>query len=161
VQRFNLFEAEFAYDESDPEGYRSGMDRFGAKIGARRLGGSVYEIPPGQSICPYHYEYGDEEWLVVLEGRPLVRHPGGEEELAPGEVVCFPAGPEGAHKVTNRGSEPIRVLMVSTMRLPSVAVYPDSDKIGFFPGKGASLLFRRPDSVEYYEGEAPGGGGPA
>jgi hypothetical protein len=44
--------------------------------------------------------------------------------------------------------------MISTMRLPSVAVYPDSDKIGFFPGgTGENLLFRRPDAVEYYEGE--------
>jgi uncharacterized cupin superfamily protein len=154
VRRFNIFEAEFAYDESDPEGYHCGMDRFGAQIGASRLGGSVYELPPGQSICPYHYEYGDEEWLVVLEGRPFVRHPGGEEELAPGDTVCFPAGPDGAHKVTNRGDETIRVLMLSTMRLPSVAVYPDSDKVGIFPGdKGDNLLFRRSASVDYYEDE--------
>jgi uncharacterized cupin superfamily protein len=68
--------------------------------------------------------------------------------------VCFPAGPEGAHKVTNAGDQAIRVLMVSTMRLPSVAAYPDSDKIGFFPGdKGENLLFGRSDAVEYYEGE--------
>src|SRR5439155_12347310 len=37
----------------------------------------------------YHYEY-DDEWLIVLEGRPTVRHPGGEEELDPGDIVCFP-----------------------------------------------------------------------
>jgi uncharacterized cupin superfamily protein len=153
VRRFNLFTADFGYDESDPEGYRSGMARFGPEIGAARLGGSVYEIPPGQSICPYHYEYGDEEWLIVLEGRPVARDPDGEEQLEPGDAVCFPAGPEGAHKVTNAGGDPVRVLMISTMRLPSVAVYPDSDKIGFFPGGGKSELFRRPDSVDYYEGE--------
>jgi uncharacterized cupin superfamily protein len=154
VKRFNLFAADFAYDESDPDGYRSGMARFGSEIGAGRIGGSVYEIPRGQSICPYHYEYGDEEWLIVLEGRPVVRHPDGEAELEPGDAVCFPAGPDGAHKVTNGGRDTVRVLMISTMRLPSVAVYPDSDKIGFFPGgKGEVLLFRRPDSVDYYEGE--------
>jgi uncharacterized cupin superfamily protein len=153
MKRFNLFAADFDYDKDDPEGYRSGMDRFGKQIGASRIGGSVYEIPPGQSICPYHYEYGDEEWLIVLEGRPVVRHPEGEEELEPGDTVCFPAGPDGAHKVTNGGRETVRVLMISTMRLPAVAVYPDSDKIGFFPGGGENLLFRRPDSVDYYEGE--------
>ena len=30
------------------------------------MGGSLYELPPGQSICPYHYEYPEEEWLVVV-----------------------------------------------------------------------------------------------
>ena len=43
------------------------MDRFGPKIGASRIGASVYELPPGQSLCPYHYE-SDEEWVLVLAG---------------------------------------------------------------------------------------------
>ena len=100
---FNLDRAEPAYDDADPEGYRSAMDRFGERIGASKIGGSLYELPEGQSICPYHYEYPEEEWLLVLSGAPTLRHPGGEEVLEPGDVVCFPAGPEGAHKVTNTG----------------------------------------------------------
>ena len=43
--------------------------RLGPSLGARQLGATVYELPPGQSICPYHYEYPNEEWLVVLSGR--------------------------------------------------------------------------------------------
>ena len=114
MERFKLDAAQPEYDASDPEGYRAGMDRFGPKIGATQLGGSVYELPPGQSICPYHYEYPEEEWLFVLSGRVDVRTPEGEEELGPMEVVCFPFGPEGAHKVTNRGEETARVVMLST-----------------------------------------------
>ena len=90
MDRVNLHDPQLGYDETDPDGYRAGMDRFGSRIGARRIGGSVYELPPGQSVCPYHYEFGDEEWLIVLEGRPTIRHPGGEDELAPGDTVCFP-----------------------------------------------------------------------
>src|ERR1044072_9125059 len=101
------------------------MDRFGILSGPRRIGGSVYELPPGQSVCPYHYEFGDEEWLIGLEGRPTIRHPGGEDELAPGDTVCFPEGPAGGPKVFNQGDLTARVLMLSTRRLPSVAVYPD------------------------------------
>jgi uncharacterized cupin superfamily protein len=82
MNRFNLYEAQPEYDPSDPEGYRAGMDRFGPKIGATQLGATVYELPPGQSICPYHYEYPEEEWLIVLAGRVILRTPGGEEELA-------------------------------------------------------------------------------
>src|SRR3954466_13170950 len=115
MRRFNLLAASPEYDDVDPAGYRAGMDRFGPKIGASQLGGSVYELPPGQSICPYHYEYPDEEWLMPLEGDVGVRTPEGEEEVGRLEMVCFLPGPGGAHKVTNRGSETVRVLMLSTM----------------------------------------------
>ena len=154
MERVNLHEPQLGYDDTDPDGYRAGMDRFGGRIGARRIGGSVYELPPGQSVCPYHYEFGDEEWLIVLEGRPTIRHPGGEDELAPGDTVCFPEGPDGAHKVSNHGAETVRVLMLSTRRLPSVAVYPDSDKIGVWSGFGAPEgLYRREHTVGYYDRE--------
>jgi uncharacterized cupin superfamily protein len=155
MDRVNLHDPQLGYDDTDPDGYRAGMDRFGDRIGARRIGGSVYELPPGQSVCPYHYEFGDEEWLIVLTGRPTIRHPGGEDELKPGDTVCFPEGPDGAHKVSNRGEEPVRVLMLSTRRLPSAAVYPDSDKIGIWSGFGAPEgLYRRETTVDYYDRES-------
>ena len=155
MQIFNLERAEPAYDDSDPEGYRSGMDRFGKRIGASRIGGSVYELPEGQSICPYHYEYPEEEWLLVLTGAPTLRHPGGEEVLEPGDVVCFPTGPEGAHKLTNNRGEVSRVLMISTISDPAVAVYPDSDKIGVFAGGDRDrVMVRRSSDVPYFDGEA-------
>ena len=83
------------YDDADPEGYRAGMDRFGPKIGASQIGGSVYEIPPGQSICPYHYEYPEEEWLMPLDGVVIVRTPEGEAELGLVRGGGLPAGRGG------------------------------------------------------------------
>lgn len=156
MRRLNLHFLEAEYDESDPDGYRAGMVRLGKDLGAVMLGGSVYELPPGQSNCPYHYEYGNEEWLIVLAGRITVRHPGGEEDLDPGEVVCFPVGPDGAHKLTNKSEEVARVLMLSTMVEPSVAVYPDSDKIGVWPAPDRQdhILVRRESGVDYWDGEA-------
>ena len=61
-------------------------------MGATKTGISVYELPPGQAIAPYHYENPEEEWLLVLEGRPTWRHPGGKDELAQMDVVFFPPG---------------------------------------------------------------------
>jgi uncharacterized cupin superfamily protein len=154
VQRTNLFKLTVEYDETDPEGYRAGMARFGPSIGASKLGASLYELPPGQSVCPYHYEYPEEEWLIVLDGRPTLRHPQGEDDLEQGDVVCFPAGPEGAHKVTNRTQDTVRVLMFSTKTDPAVAVYPDSDKIGVWTGnKDDHVIVRRSSNLEYYDGE--------
>jgi uncharacterized cupin superfamily protein len=154
VQRVNLFTVEAGYDEGDPEGYNAGYKRLGPELGASMLGGTVYELPPAQSICPYHYEYGNEEWLIVLTGRPLLRHPEGEDELEPGDVVCFPVGPEGAHKLTNRTDEPVRLLMLSTKIEPSAAVYPDSDKIGVWVGDERDhILVRRESGVDYWDRE--------
>ena len=103
VKRVNVFSIEAQYDEGDPEGYNAGYKRLGPEIGAARMGATIYELRAGQSICPYHYEFPDEEWAIVLEGAPTLRHPEGEDELAPGDTVCFPPGPDGAHKLTNDG----------------------------------------------------------
>jgi uncharacterized cupin superfamily protein len=154
VRRANVFSGDLEYDEGDPDGFRCGFARVGKALGGEALAVKVYELPPGQSLCPYHYEY-EEEWLVVLEGAVAVRAPDGEHELASGEVVCFPAGPGGAHKVSNRSEAPARVMMFSSAREPAVAVYPDSDKIGVWPGNpDDNVMLRRADgAVDYWDGE--------
>ena len=156
MTRINLNRLVPEYDDSDPVGYRAGMARFGPALGASQLGASLYELPPGQSICPYHYEYPEEEWLFVLGGRVTLRHPGGDDELAVGDVVCFPPGPEGAHKVTCLGDETARVLMTSTRQTPAIAVYPDSDKVAVFPGDDRDRLVMRRDTLDYWDGEVEG-----
>ncbi len=150
----NLFTTEFEYDDADPDGYRAGMARVGQLAGGKDNAVKAFEIPPGQSICPYHYEY-EEEWLLVLAGDVVVRTPRGEHPTRAGDLLCFPAGPDGAHKVTNVGRETARAIMFSSAREPSVAVYPDSDKIGVWAGNdGDHLMLRRADGQrDYYDGE--------
>jgi uncharacterized cupin superfamily protein len=155
VQRINLFALEPKHDADDPEGYQTAYVRLGPQLGASMIGGTVYEIGSGQSICPYHYGYPNEEWLIVLDGRPTLRHPQGEGELEPGDVVCFPSGREGAHKVTNRTSETLRVLMISTKIDPAVVVYPDSDKIGVWASdeRDNVMVHRESATVDYWDRE--------
>jgi uncharacterized cupin superfamily protein len=154
VKRINIGTPEFTWDDSDPEGFRAGMARLGGLLGAKETGISVYELPPGQSICPYHYECGEEEWLLVLSGNPTLRTPDGEQRLAPWDVTCFPRGPEGAHAVRNETAETARVLMFSTVVTPTATVYPDSDKVGIWTGdKETDVLVRRSSRVGYYDGE--------
>ena len=145
MTRFNLHAAETELEGSEPDGFLSRGNRFGKEIGAALIGGTVYDLPEGQAVCPSHCESGDEEWLIVLTGNPIVRTPEGETTLDPGDVVCFPPGPEGAHKVTG----PARVLMISTKNEPSVAVYPDSDKLGIYVGD-YELLVKRDSGVDYW-----------
>jgi uncharacterized cupin superfamily protein len=153
VRRINIHTADLQSDDDDPEGYKCGYLKLAPGIGGTTMAGTLYELPPGNSNCPYHYE-SDEEWLLVLDGTLTLRHPDGEDELAAGDLVCFPAGPEGAHKLTNRGSEVVRMLIVSTANLPAVAVYPDSDKIGVFTeGRRDNVMVRRSSDVDYWDGE--------
>ena len=154
MPKVNITEPEFVYDAEDPDGYRSGMARLGPGLGAAATGSTVYELPPGQSLCPYHYECGEEEWLLVLSGTPTLRQPEGETALAPMDLAFFPPGPEGAHKLTNETDQPVRVLMYSTVVVPTATVYPDSDKVGVWTGrKEDDLLVRRSAAVDYYDGE--------
>jgi len=116
----------------------------------------MYELPPQQSICPYHYEYGEEEWLLVLSGRPTLRHPEGTDQLEEGDIVCFPPGPEGAHAVRNDTGERVRVLMFANRSEPGASVYPDSGKVGIWTGNtDDDLLVERSSGVGYWHGEAP------
>ncbi len=145
MRRVNLFAPEFDRS-SERERYRWRGSGVGGKIGAERIGGSLYELAEGERTFPYHLHHGMEEWLIVIDGRPIVRSPEGERELRRGDVLCFPAGPAGAHQVRGPGT----VLLLSANRAPETVEYPDSGKLGARPpGK----FFRAADAVDYWEGE--------
>jgi len=143
MQSVNIF------DVRKPEGR---LD-VGQMLGSSGLLMFVYDIDPGSSSSPYHYEY-EEEWLLVVDGTLVLRAPDGERTLQRGDLVCFPPGPEGAHKVMNRSDAPARTLMFSISRVPAVSVYPDSDKIGIWSGSEPDeLIFKRATAVPWAEGE--------
>jgi uncharacterized cupin superfamily protein len=149
-------ELELQHFPNLPDGFRPEIARVGKLLGSTRTGMSVYELPPGEAIGPYHYEDPEEEWLLVIEGRPTLRHPGGEDELEPWDVVFFAPGPAGAHMVRNDSDAPARVLMFSTMTAVAAVVYPDSDKISIWTTDGADdLVVKRASTVDYWDGETP------
>jgi uncharacterized cupin superfamily protein len=155
MNKANVFSGAFEYDDADPDGYRAGVVRVGSLAGGKYNVVKAFEVPPGQSICPYHYEY-EEEGLFVLEGEVVGRDPAGEHPARRGDLICFPPGPDGAHKISNRDDRPAHMVMFSSSQEPAVAVYPDSDKIGVWTGRDAdALMLRRADGhVEYYDGES-------
>jgi uncharacterized cupin superfamily protein len=156
VKSFNLLDGVLDDERTEPAGFTWRAARLGPKLGGEKLGATVYELQPGECTFPYHYEYGAEEWLAVVAGRPTLRDPEGEHELRPGDVVCFPEGPEGAHQIRNDTTEPIRVLIASTKSLPDAAVYPDSGKIGIWTGNDEAdppRLFRIGTELDYWDGE--------
>ena len=92
------------------------------------LGASVYELGPG-NFTVYHFHHGSEELLIVLRGRPTLRTPEGERQLAEGEAVHFATGPDGAHAVRNDTEEPVRFVVAGIRVSPEVVEYPDLNQI--------------------------------
>jgi uncharacterized cupin superfamily protein len=126
----------------------------GGRLGAEKIGASLYELPPGQKTFPYHWHQVQEEWLIVLRGEPTLRDPAGERKLAPGDCVLFKRGPDGAHAIRNDTEEPVRLLLLSSGEeaRAEVCFYPDSGKVGIF-GDGIRKLLREDAAVDYFEGE--------
>ena len=150
---FNLNGDEWDRTEDRP-GWRSKDAWVGARIGGELIGGSMYELEPGDRLWPYHVHHANEEWLIVVRGEPTLRSHDGEHDLREGDVVCFQRGKEGAHQVSNRTESPIRVLMLSTLIAPDIVEYLDSGKVGARSVKGERILLSRPGPVlDYWDGE--------
>jgi uncharacterized cupin superfamily protein len=122
------------------------------------LGMRLYELPPGQRQAAYHFHHGNEEALLVLRGRPTVRTPEGERELAPGDVVFFPKGPDGAHHVVNRSGERALYVIAANHVSPEVVEHVDSGKVLAMSRVGPLwTIHRRADAVDYFDGEEASG----
>jgi uncharacterized cupin superfamily protein len=153
VQVFNLGGDDWDRVE-EREGWRSKDAWVGARIGSELIGGSMYELEAGDRLWPYHTHHANEEWLVVLRGRPTLRTLEGERELSEGDVVCFLRGSAGAHQIRNDTDKPLRVLMLSTLLAPDIVEYPDSGKVGALDAKGERLFRARlGEHLEYWDGE--------
>jgi uncharacterized cupin superfamily protein len=143
----NLRGAPASHVEGMPPGFAMSDVSVSERTGDELIGASLYELPPGNQLWPYHFHVGNEEWALVVSGTPTVRTPEGERELRAGDVVGFPQGEGGAHTFYNRSSEPTRIVLFSTLR-SGYPVYPDSGKVGAGGG-----VFRRTDAVDYWDGE--------
>jgi uncharacterized cupin superfamily protein len=145
VRRFNLNEPEFD-GASERERYRWRAASVGEAVGAEQIGARLYELGDGERSHPYHFHHAVEEWLLAVAGSPLVRTPDGERALRAGDVLCFPAGPAGAHQVTGPGT----VLIFSESRALDAVEYPESGKLELRP---PGTVFRSADAVDLWDGE--------
>lgn len=127
------------------EGFRIRETQIGPQLGADLIGGSVYDIDPGKKLWPYHLHHANEEWLLVLRGRPTLRTPDGERELVEGDVACFPAR---RHRRAPR-AEPDRGARAHPHAL-------DDDRSRHRRVSGQQVIFqtRYGEPAEYWDGES-------
>jgi uncharacterized cupin superfamily protein len=145
MRRANIFATE-ADDVLDLYGFRHARLGLTDRLGARRIGASIYSADADGSTGPYHYHHGVEEWLYVISGEPSLRDHEGRRRLRPGDLVCFPSGPGGVHQPYGPGT--FAVFSTGTHREPWMSVYPDSGKVG-----GPEGILLASSAVEYWHGE--------
>ncbi len=148
------------YDETrDQDGCRARRARVGRQIGARRLGISQWELPPGEAAYPYHLHLAEEELVIVLVGTPALRTPAGWRRVAEGEILSFPVGEDGGHQLVNDTDTSVRFLAISTNGEPDIVLYPDEGKIRAADrhpeGDRHAYSFRLEDEVPYHAGVEP------
>ena len=113
----------------------------------------VYEILTGKAAYPYHYHLKNEETFFILRGEGILRTTEGERPVRSGDLIFFPAGEAGAHKLTNTSeSENLVYLDFDVVHDLDVTIYPDSGKLGVW-GKDTNKIYRIDDDVDYYENE--------
>src|SRR5271170_2165513 len=96
------------------EAFRSRRKKLGGVVGARMLGTSIYELPPGASAFPYHYHCANEELIYILEGEGTLRLGDKKILVRTGSFVALPPGPAHAHRLYNTAAAPLKYLCVST-----------------------------------------------
>ena len=94
----------------------------------------------------------------MLDGVVVVRTPDGEQSSRAATSCASRPDRTARTRSSNRSEQPARIVMFSSSREPAVAVYPDSDKIGVWPGNDADQRDAAPRrrAVDYYDGERYG-----
>ena len=139
--------------KSGHEGYEYAKRTFVSRRDAAQCVVAIYEIPPLKAGYPYHWHANSEEVFYLLSGSGTLKTPDGERAVGAGELLYFPATPDGAHKLTNTSeTEPLVYIDFDTANAVDATIYPDSGKLGVW-GAGLNKVFRTDDEVDYYAGE--------
>ncbi len=149
TRRVNLDELAIAPDDGPPP-YTGSAAEVGRLLGATRLGYALGVLERGEVYCPNHWHTQEEEAFVVWSGTPTLRTPQGTFELRPGDVIAFPTGERGAHRLSNEGDTSAVILMFANIDPGDVCHYPDSRKVLV---EATGIIVRSEPSLDYFEGE--------
>jgi uncharacterized cupin superfamily protein len=144
-------------------GFEAQMAPIAAPLGATKLGCRLTVLPPGKKAFPHHVHHVNDELFVILSGEGTLRFGTERYPVRSGDVIVCPAGgADRAHQLINTSADELRYLSISSVELPEVAEYPDSNKFGVYsvtsadttpPQRRLVFLGRTASGVDYFEGE--------
>jgi uncharacterized cupin superfamily protein len=147
--RINIDDVPLRHD-SGPGNYICREGEIGMLLGAERLGYRLVQLEPGNSFCPMHWHVAEEELFIIWSGEPTLLTPRGSVALKRGDLIAFPVGERGAHKIVNGGSTMAAIVMISNVESEEACFYPDSKKLLVDP---LGLIVRSEPALSYFDGE--------
>lgn len=113
-----------------------------------------YEVMPGKSVYPKHYHSYNTECFYIISGEGRVETGEDEFNIKTGDIIVFPCGEKGTHKLINTSLDQKLVYIdFDTTNSPDIVHYVDSNKIGIIEHNISSTFYRKEDNVDYYDGE--------
>ena len=110
-------------------------------------------IPPNKAAFPLHYHEYSEETFYIISGMGRLLIKDGEREVKAGDIVFFPSGIEGTHKLINSSSTEDLIYIDFDTYVPlDITYYPGKDKIGIF-GENYTGVLRKSSTIGLYEDE--------
>lgn len=93
-------------------------NRLGEKLGLSRIGINYEIVPPGSRSSFPHAEKEEEEFILVLRGKPDVWIDGELHPLNEGDCVAFASGTGIAHSFLNNSDADVHLLVIGEHKRP-------------------------------------------
>ncbi len=101
--------------------------QLGDFFGLANFGVNLTRLLPGSGSALRHAHSRQDEFIYILQGKPVLINNAGETPLFPGMCSGFRAGTGNAHQLVNRTAEEVIYLEIGDRSEGDSVVYPDDD----------------------------------
>jgi len=86
--------------------------RLGDAGGLTQFGVYLLTLPPGAWSSQRHWHYGEDEFLVMIEGQAVLVEDDGRTVLRAGDLAAWPKGAANGHHLINESDAPCRFIVI-------------------------------------------------
>ena len=121
----------------------------GAAAGLTQFGVNLVTLPPGVWSSQRHWHAIEDEFVMVLKGRPTLVEDEGPITLEPGDCAAWKGGVENGHHLKNETDEDVVLLIVGGRSDEDHGAYSDIDMM-FLAGRySAGGSYRKKDGSSF------------